>query len=175
MAPLVDPAWQVAPDFAFQTLAGENKTLKEYRGQNVVLLVLFTWPQSQPRLKQLEAMREALAAAGVEVLAVPRDARAFLDRDETSEPLSLSVAIDGSQEAFETFSMLRRSLSEQGMQPDLPIASHMEFLIDRQGYIRARWIADESRGWTNTDLLMREIAKLNQEKPSMPAPDDHVH
>ncbi len=174
MAPLLESAWLVAPDFAYQTLAGENKSLKEYRGQKVVLLVLFTWPQSQPRLKQLDAMHDALSAADVEVLAVPRDARVFLDRDQ-AEPLSLSIAIDGSLEAFETYSILRRSLSEEGMRPDAPMPSHMEFLIDRQGYVRARWIADESRGWTNAELLMREIAQLNQEEPSAPAPDDHVH
>ncbi len=174
MAPLVEPQWLVAPDFAYQTLAGENKSLKEHRAQKVVLLVLFTWPQSKPRLKQLEAMHDAMAAANVEVLAVPRDARGFLDR-EPAEPLSLSIAIDGSLEAFETYSMMRRSLSEEGMRPDAPPPSHMEFLIDRQGYIRARWIADESRGWTNTELLMREVAQLNEEKPSLPAPDDHVH
>jgi putative copper resistance protein D len=51
----------------------------------------------------------------------------------------------------------------------------MEFLIDRQGYVRARWIAAESRGWSNTDILLREIATLNSETPSAPAPDDHVH
>jgi putative copper resistance protein D len=174
MAPLLEPAWLVAPEFAYRTLAGENKSLKEHRGQNVVLLVLFTWPQSQPRLQQLDAMHDALSAAGVEVLAVPRDAGAILDRHQT-QPLSLSVAIDGSQEAFETFGMLRRSLSEEGMRPDAPLPSHMEFLIDRQGYIRARWIADESRGWANAELLMREVTQLNQEKPSAPAPDDHVH
>jgi putative copper resistance protein D len=174
MAPLLEPAWLVAPEFAYRTLADENKSLKGHRGRNVVLLVLFTWPQSQPRLKQLDAMRDALSAAGVEVLAVPRDARAFLNRDQT-EPLSLSIAIDGSQEAFETYAMLRRSLSEEGMRPDAPMPSHMEFLVDRQGYIRARWIAAESPGWTNAELLMREIAQLNAEKPSAPAPDDHVH
>jgi putative copper resistance protein D len=66
-------------------------------------------------------------------------------------------------------------LSQAGTQPDPPLPAHMEFLIDRQGYVRARWIASESRGWSNTDLLLREVAQLNQEKPSAPAPDDHVH
>jgi putative copper resistance protein D len=174
MAPLVDPPWLVAPDFAYQTLDGENKNLKDFRGQKIVLLVLFTWPQSQPRLKQLEAMREALSAANVEVLAVPRDAGAFLDGKPAETP-SLPIVIDGSQEAFETFSMLRRSFSEEGSRPDLPTPAHMEMLIDRQGYIRARWIADESRAWANSEIFLRQIAQLNEEKPSAPAPDDHVH
>lgn len=176
MAPLVEPAWLVAPDFLYSTLRGDNKSLKEYRGSKIVLLALFTWPQSQSRLSQLEALQDRLSAAGVALIAVPSDIAAL---DKQSLALlnrpDLDVVIDGSEETFATYGIFRRSLSEAGMQPDPPMPPHMEFLIDRQGYVRARWIAAESRGWTNTDLLLREIAKLNQEKPSAPAPDDHVH
>ena len=52
---------------------------------------------------------------------------------------------------------------------------HMEFLIDRQGYVRARWIPRDGPGWDNLEKLWRDIDRLNQEKPSAPAPDDHVH
>ncbi len=174
IAPLVEPAWLVAPDFAYRTLAGSNKSLKEYRGGKMVLLVLFSWPQSQPRLKQLGDLKRALDSVNAEVIAVPRDAPALPAADALG-PVAASIAIDGSQEAFETYSVFRRDLSEQGMLPDPPIAPHMEFLIDRQGYIRARWIASESGGWSNADILLREIAQLDREKPSAPAPDDHVH
>jgi putative copper resistance protein D len=172
MAPVLEPAWLIAPDFSFRTPIGENKTLKEYRGQKVVLLVLFTWPQSQARLQQLDALHDKLAEAGADVLALPQDARSFPARQAAR---TMTVAIDGSQEAFETYSLFRRSLSERGMADDPPIPSHMEFLIDRQGYVRARWIAADNRGWLNTDLLLGEISQLNQEKPSAAAPDDHMH
>jgi putative copper resistance protein D len=172
MAPVLEPAWLVAPDFSFRTASGEDRTLKEYRGQKVVLLALFTWPQSQARLQQLEALDDQLRAAGAEILALPQDARSF---PAQHMPRTMTVAIDGSQEAFETYSVFRRSLSEQGTADDPPMPSHMEFLIDRQGYVRARWIAADNRGWLNTDLLLREITQLNQEKPSAPAPDDHMH
>jgi putative copper resistance protein D len=172
MAPVLEPAWLIAPDFSFKTAAGENKNLKDYRAQKVVLLVLFTWPQSRERLQQLDALNDRLATANVAVLALPRDARTFPSREA---PVSISYAIDGSQEAFETYGVFRRSLSEAGMSDDAPIPEHMEFLIDRQGYVRARWIAADNRGWLNTDLMMGEINRLNQEKPSAPAPDDHMH
>ncbi len=176
MAPLVDPAWLVAPDFVYRTQRGENKNLKEHRGQKVVLVVLFTWPQSQARLTQLQELRDKLSAAGVVLLAVPSDAASLDDKSlRLLDRPGLDLVIDGSEEAFATYSLFRRSLSESGMRPDAPPPPHMEFLIDRQGYIRARWIAAESRGWTNTEILLREIAQLNQEKPSAPAPDDHVH
>jgi putative copper resistance protein D len=176
MAPLLEPPWLVAPDFVYRTLAGENKSLKEHRGQSVVLLVLFTWPQSQARLTQIAGLHERLASAGVTLIAVPADA-ATLDAKtrHALSALNLDPVMDGSQEAFATYTLFRRSLSAAGTQPDPPIPPHMEFLIDRQGYVRARWIAAESRGWTNADLLLRELAQLNQEKPSAPAPDDHVH
>ncbi len=173
MAPLVEPAWLVAPDFVYRTLSGENKSLKDHRGQKVVLLVLATLPQSRPRLQQLDRLYARLADAGVEVLAVPGDARAF--RKIGPRLASLSIVMDGSEEIFTTYSLFRRSLSETGMRPDPPVPAHMEFLVDRQGYIRARWIPAESTGWSNTDLLLQEVAQLNQEKLSAPAPDDHVH
>lgn len=176
MAPLLEQAWLVAPDFAYRTLKGESKSLKEYRGQRVVLLVLFTWPQSQARLTQLAGLHDRFAAAGVALVTVPSDVAALdFKTQRTLAALKLDPITDGSQEVSATYALFRRSLSQAGSQPDPPIPGHMEFLIDRQGYVRARWIADENRGWSNTDLLLREIAQLNQEKPSAPAPDDHVH
>lgn len=169
MAPLLERPWLVAPDFIYQTVRGENRSLTEHRGQNVVLLTLFTLPPSRARLEQLGRLQAELTAAAVEVLAVPRDARARL-------PAALfSVITDGAEEAFATYGLFRRSLSEDGMRPDAPVPPHMEFLIDRQGYVRARWIAAENAGWANTRILLGEIAQLNQERPSAPAPDDHVH
>lgn len=176
MAPLLEPPWLVAPDFIYRTLSGDNKSLKEHRGQSVVLLVLFTWPQSQARLTQLAELRDRFASAGVTLLAVPSDAAALDGKTRRAlAALKLDPVMDGSQEVFATYALFRRSLSEAGTRPDPPLPAHMEFLIDRQGYARARWIAAESRGWSNADLLLREIAQLNQEKPSAPAPDDHVH
>ena len=176
MAPLLEPPWLVAPDFIYRTFSGNNKSLKEHRGQSVVLLVLFTWPQSQARLAQLATMHERLASAGVALLAIPADAGALDGETRRAlTALKLDPVMDGSPEIFATYALFRRSLSEAGTQPDPPTPEHMEFLIDRQGYVRARWIAGESRGWSNADLLLREIGQLNKEKPSAPPPDDHVH
>ena len=176
MAPLLEPPWLAAPDFVYRSLNGNNKSLKEHRAQSVVLLVLFTWPQSQARLTQLAALYDRFAAAGVTLLAVPADATALDPETQRAvAALKLDPITDGSQEIFATYTLFRRSLSQAGTQPDPPIPVHMEFLVDRQGYLRARWIASESRGWSNVDLLLREIAQLNQETPSTAAPDDHVH
>jgi len=109
----------------------------------------------------------------VKVLAIPREAKEVLLLNTAFKFLSL--VSDGSREAFDTYALLRRSLSEQGTLPDPPVPPHMEFIIDRQGYVRARWIPRDGPGWDKVEDLMREFDRLSQEKPSVPAPDDHVH
>jgi putative copper resistance protein D len=93
----------------------------------------------------------------------------------SAEIKSLSFVTDGSREAFDTYALLRRSFSEQGTLPDPPVPPHMELIIDRRGYVRARWIPRDGPGWDKLENLMRDIDRLNQEIPSAPAPDDHVH
>ena len=48
-------------------------------------------------------------------------------------------------------------------------APHMEFLVDRYGYLRARWIPEaDGPGWSDTDMLMQQVAQLNREKEILP-------
>ena len=174
MSALVEPEpWLVAPDFVYRTLTEESRSLKDHRGNEVVMLALFSLPDSRARLMQLEQAYGQLRSRNVKVLAIPKEVKEI-------EPLknaikSLSLVTDGSREAFDTYALFRRSFSEQGTLPDPPIPSHMEFLIDRQGYVRARWIPRDGGGWNKMENLFRDIDRLNQEKPSAPAPDDHVH
>ncbi len=175
MAPLVEPGpWLVAPDFVYRTAEAEGKTLKDHRGESVILLVLFTLPYSQVRLEQLEQTYRRLNSVGVEVLLVPWDAQE-IHRLVGPTIRSLPLVTDGSQEIFATYTIFRRTLTQEGTLPDPPLPRHMEFLIDRQGYVRARWAPGDGAGWANPDLLLREIDRLNKETPSAPAPDEHVH
>jgi hypothetical protein len=50
----------------------------------------------------------------------------------------------------------------------------MEFLIDRQGYLRARW-TPVGKGSRTMAAVLAEIQQLNQEAPTAPFPDEHVH
>jgi putative copper resistance protein D len=85
---------------------------------------------------------------------------------------NLSVVIDGSQEIVETYTLFRRTLASEGLPP---IPPHTEFLIDRQGYIRARWIPGEGQGWAEIPRLLKEVERLATEAPRAPAPEEHVH
>ena len=52
-------------------------------------------------------------------------------------------------------------------------APHVEFLIDRQGYIRA--VARSNGGAGDLDKTIAEIQRLNDEKAPAPAPEEHAH
>lgn len=174
MSALVEPdPWLVAPDFVYRTSTDENRSLKDHRGNNVVMLVIFSLPDSLARLTELDKLSSQLQSKHVKVMLIPREMSAVRGLDGKIKTLSLVT--DGSREAFDAYALYRRSFSEQGTQPDPPVPPHMEFLIDRQGYVRARWIPRDGAGWDKLENFFRDVDRLNQEKPSAPAPDDHVH
>jgi putative copper resistance protein D len=175
MAPIVESEpWLVAPDFSYRTTRGEERTLKDHRQERIVLLVLFTRPQSRERLVQIDQAYAKLKSLGVEVLAIPQDERELIPEGATRLH-DLAIVTDGGQEAFEVYALFRRSFSAEGSLPDPTMPPHVEFLIDRQGYIRARWISGDGVGWTEMKNLFREVERLSGEKPSVLAPDEHVH
>jgi copper resistance protein D len=175
LGPRLEPEpWLVAPDFSYMTAAGDGQTLKEHRGQNIVLLVFCRLPGSQVRLAQLHDLAPHLQRLGSTVLAVPLDTdRAMSQQLDTS--LRLSIVTEGAAEAAMTYTLFRKNLSPTAQLPVPPFPSHLEFLIDRQGYIRARWLPDSGPGWAENHVLITAIEQLNQEKSRAPAPDDHVH
>lgn len=165
----------VAPDFSYPTPFGEARALKDWRGRNQVLLVFFSLPQSRERLLQLQAFYAKIRPLGVEILGIPWPQEA--PHDDSMRQLSLPFPLisDGAAEASTTYALFRRSLSPEFSGPDPPLPSHLEFLIDRQGYLRGRWIADEGIGWGDPEQLLTAIDVLRNEKLDAPPPDLHVH
>jgi len=49
-------------------------------------------------------------------------------------------------------------------------APHVELLIDRQGYLRAK-----TTGAMDTNRLLANVQALNEEKVVAPPPSEHVH
>lgn len=169
LAPVIDdqPAL-VAPDFNYATVAGEAKTLKDHRGSKIVLLVLLDPQKHGARLQQLAAAANSLQAASVELIVVPQ----VLETSATDNQLARFLVSEGSQEVAASYRLLARSFSNEGEAvANIPV----EFLIDKQGYLRARWLPDENEGWRNLSALQQQIDQLAKEKPRAPAPDDHVH
>jgi copper resistance protein D len=175
LAPVIEnQPWLVAPDFVYGTNRGEAKALKDHRDSKMVLLVVFSLPNSLDRLIQLDEAKVKLEAAGVDLILV-RDNAGGPERDSNGLLLDLPVVTDGRQEIADTYSLFRRSFADDPPASSSPLGRHMELLIDKQGYIRARWLPAEGDAWRQLDNLMSQIELLRNEKPRAPAPDEHVH
>ncbi|HXU88444.1 MAG TPA: CopD family protein [Methylomirabilota bacterium] len=160
LTPLVQPERPlvVAPDFAFAVGPTPPRTLKDYRGRRSVLVVLYTLPASRARLSALAARYDVLVPLGVEIIAVPTDAAPDAIKQLGAEPRVLfPVVTDGAAEIVAAYGLLAR-------------APHAEFLVDRQGYLRA--IDTRSR---DTDTLVANVEALNRERVVVAPPAEHVH
>jgi putative copper export protein/mono/diheme cytochrome c family protein/peroxiredoxin len=169
LAPVIEnEPWLVAPDFTYGLDTGEMKTLKDHRGGKVVLLAFFQARTSQERIARLQSNLPRLRDAGVEVVLVPDDGQAQVRAHHSPAPM----VTEGNLEIADTYKLFARSFGDDASVAGAP---HVEFLIDKQGYIRARWLPEESDGWKDLDRLFSQVDLLQNEKSRAPAPDDHVH
>ncbi len=163
-------------NFSYSAHDGTSGTLKDFRRQKAVLLVLFSWPESRARLDQLRSAYATLSAANTVILAASVNDLNPEDLAAITAAMPFPVATQGAPEIARSYALFRRTLSNPDLAGEGTSPKHMEFLIDRYGYLRARWIpAVDGSGWTDIGELTRQIAQLNREKELRPPPDDHVH
>ncbi|HET7062230.1 MAG TPA: CopD family protein [Nitrosospira sp.] len=163
------------PNFSYVAQDGSSGTLKDFRGEKNVLLVLFSWPQSRERLQELKNIQAQLAQANTVLLAVPEDDPTPQQMAQL-EKLPFPVVTQGAHEIVPSYALFRRTLSKPDLLGEGTLPRHMEFLIDRFGYLRARWIPEaDGPEWNTTGMLLQQIAQLNREKEILPPPGDHVH
>ena len=129
----------------------------------MVLLVLYELPGSRARMTELARQYGTLSVLGAEVVAVPPQSspKAIAELGE-KPPVLFPVVTDENEEIAAAYRLFA------------PGAAHAEFLIDRQGYIRAIWRSDHT-GMTAADAVQAEVERLNEEKSPPALPDDHVH
>ena len=157
-----DRAWLVAPNFAIAVGPLAPGALRDYRGQRMVLVVLYTLPGSRARMAELARSYNVLSIIGVEVIAVPAQASPeTINELGSSPPVLFPVVTDGNADIVATYRMFAPG-------------PHAELLIDRQGYIRAIWREDMA-GMPQAAGVQSQVEKLNEEKSPPPFPDDHVH
>jgi putative copper resistance protein D len=169
MGPEIAPIpWLVGPDFTFTRGIGEARNLKDYRGRRMVVLVIFTLPGSGPRLSELNAAYGPLVRAGAEVLGVPIRPGRNIYRELGDRLVAFPIAVDGAAEAAQAYRLLRP-------EPEEAPPDHLEFLIDRQGYVRARWSPAQGDGWSDPGRLVAQVQRLASEPERAPAPAEHVH
>jgi len=161
----------VAPDFAFESADRPQESMRQLRGQAAALLVLYTLPQSTQRLQQLAAEARAYAAAGARVIVAPFVDDAGADvRLPDDVGTALSTADASVAAAYALFT--RRSAVEMAKPAATP--AHAEFLIDRDGYLRVRWLGTEETTTRTAEVLDR-LAILRRETPLPAAPWGHRH
>ncbi len=163
-------------NFSYSAHDGTSGTLKDFRRQKAILLVLFSWPESRARLDQLRSAYATLRDSKTVVLAAPVNDPDPQDMAAITANIPFPLATQGAPEIVRSYALFRRTLSNPDLAGEGTTPKHMEFLIDRYGYLRARWIpAVDGSGWTDIAELMRQIEQLNREKELRPPPDDHVH
>jgi putative copper resistance protein D len=154
-----DRARLVAPNFTIAVGPGASRTLRDYRGQRIVLLVLYGLPASRERLTELAQHHRLLGVLGVEVIAIPTDAAPDALRElGDTPPVLFPVVTEGGEAIVTTYRLFA----------DAP---HSELLVDRQGYLRARWLTTP-----DANAVLAEVEQLRQEPgAAAPPPDDHIH
>ncbi|HUM15662.1 MAG TPA: CopD family protein [Candidatus Nitrosotalea sp.] len=173
--------WLVAPDLTIVVGPAPPRTLKELRDRWMTLLVFFTLPESRARLVQLAEAYNTLQALGTEVVAVPLDdgtdiIRRLGRRLGARPPMLFPVVTDGAADIATTYGLLARALAPASRSAHGAASLHAEFLVDRQGYIRARWLPGAAgAGWDTMQTLVDQILILDKETPAGSAPDEHVH
>lgn len=171
-----DQPYMAPQNFSYSAHDGTSGTLKDFRRQKAVLLILFSWPESRARLDQLRLAYPALYDSNTVVLAAPMNDLNPQDQAAITTTMPFPIATQGAQEIARSYALFRRTLSNPDLAGEGTLPKHMEFLIDRYGYLRARWIpAVDGAGWTDIGELIQQIEQLNREKEIRPPPDDHVH
>ena len=141
-------------NFSYSAHDGASGTLKDFRRQKTVLLVLFSWPESRTRLDQLRLAYATLRGGNTVVLAVPVNGLNPQDLAAITADMPFPVVTQGAPETVRSYALFRRTLSNPDLAGEGTTPKHMEFLMDRYGYLRARWIpAADGAGWTDIDEL----------------------
>jgi putative copper resistance protein D len=160
--------WLAAPDFVVATATGVTVHLQDYRQRQESLLVLYSLPGSAPRLEQLRRAAELFVEAGAAVTMVPIESKLG---DEVS-----STPSGAGEQVAAAYRLFRRTLVNPRAGEIRAGPAHMEFLIDRYGFIRARWVPEDgTAGWADISVLLTEIRALAAEGRVRDPPDAHLH
>ena len=158
----------VAPDFAFEGSDRPQESLRQLRGQAATLLVLYTLPESLPRLRELAAETRSYAAAGARVIAAPLASTSGATAQLPDDVRNAIATADAT--VATAYALFARRSAET-----VEVPAHVEFLIDRDGYLRVRWIGVGDGASKRTAETLDRIAILRRETPLPAAPWEHRH
>ncbi len=166
VTPLLNVA---APEFSFEMPGRVQESFARQREGLVKLLVLYTLPESAPRLRELARQQRAIAAAGGRVIAVAIDPASAMPREDAAHERESIIAIADPSVA-RAYAMFARRVGESTR----GARTHVEFLVDRHGSLRVRRIGVPDADAAGTALLA-QIARLVAEPPEEPVKWGHRH
>jgi mono/diheme cytochrome c family protein len=169
-----------APDFGFRGPGGSEETLLSRAAAVPLLLVFFTPVEEaadDSRLHRLAASRGALAEAGLDLLALPLEegTPTGIERHGIADPDLAEIIASAAPDVAATYRLIATSRSRAASTP-----SHLEFLIDRKGYLRALWAPrrepeDEAGGWNDLRNLVHLVGELDAHPIAAAEAPAHVH
>ena len=176
--PKINPGqyWLGPPDFQVTEASGNTNLLSDYQGKSALLVVLFSCveaniAQETARLERLLAARDTLAALGAKIILVaPGKICDPLRKLATGKIL---IADHDTADVAATYGLFTRTFLNRKMDVARVPETHAEFLIDRWGYIRARWLPEEDNSWSDLGYLETQLQMLSREPPAPPPPDVH--
>ncbi len=160
----------VAPDFAFEGAGREQESLRQPQGNPVTLLVLYTLPQSLPYLRALAVETGTFGEIGARVIAIPMSETEASNNAKRGGDGGLIFAT-APMDAITAYAMFARQETEAGSAPPV----QMDYLIDRQGYIRARWIGVADSPANRIAEIFDQAELLRRERARAPASMGHTH
>ena len=123
-----------APDFTYELPGSPQQTLLDPRDKRVTLLVFYRLPASLPRLTDIATNLRSYVDAGARVVAVPLDAATAAEATSGVSGADAILATTGADVAA-AYTLFAQS--PPAVEAALP---PVEYLIDRQGDLRVRWI-----------------------------------
>jgi putative copper export protein/mono/diheme cytochrome c family protein len=166
-----------APDFVFRTKNGGDETLIGRAAAAPLLLVFFTPADAlaeDSRLHRLAASREALAEAGLDLIALPLPGPSPV---ESLDPALGDIVAEAGPDVAAVYRLIATARQSAASAP-----RHLEFLVDRAGYLRALWqpgaegVARLAAGWDDLRFLIGLVSELDEHPIAlMQAPAMHMH
>ena len=154
-----------APDFSYVGADGEEGSLQDLLTSGPVLLMLFTPSDSGVRLQRLAGAQKTLSEAGLRILAVPLM--------ESAGPTQTNPRFVATADASVALAYRRIAAAPRY---DLAMSTkHLEFLIDRQGYVRALWMPQETIAWDDVRSLVQLVGQLAKRPLAPYSAAAHVH
>ena len=171
----IDPGnpWLPSIDFDFVDADGNARSLSEFEPSSPVLLVIGREPASLDRLQEMRTHLPEVSAAGLIVIFVC-GAELAGNCVEDTRSSNLIVLRDNTDDIVSAWTAYRRTSAHPDTGDLKTSVPHLEFLVDRLGYVRARWRSDEGL-FPSIPAIIAKVGEINAEPPIHPSPMEHNH